>query len=160
MVSGAGSGIGQAIAAHLAAARAQVYLAEIDPEKGEAAANQIREYAGGRAEFVQTDVALESSCRAAAQRVLEAHREQCDILVNNAGIGHVGTALTTTPADLDRLYSVNVRGVLHLAQAFLPAMLARRCGSVIDLASIGGISPRPRPLAYCATKFAVVGMTK
>lgn len=159
VVTGAGSGIGRAIAMRLAAAGAAVYVAEIDPERGAAAAGEIRE-AGGRAEFVQTDVSLEPSCRSLAQQVLAAHREECDILVNNAGIGHVGTALTTTPADLDRLYSVNVRGVLHVTQAFLPAMLARRGGSVINLASIGGIVGIRDRLAYCATKFAVVGMTK
>ena len=159
VVTGAGSGIGEAIATLFADAGAHVYVAELDPEKGEAVAAKIRE-TGGRAEFIQTDVSHESSCQSAAQRVLANHREQCDILVNNAGIGHVGTILTTTAADLDRLYSVNVKGVFFMTQAFLPAMLARRCGSVISLASIGGIVGVRDRLAYCATKFAVVGMTK
>lgn len=159
MVTGAGSGIGQAIATRFAEAGALVYIAELNPETGEQVAAGIRSR-GGKAEFVQTDVSREPSCQETARRVLSAHREQCDILVNNAGIGHVGTLLTTTAADLDRLYSVNVKGVFFMTQALLPAMLARRCGSVINLASIGGIVAVRDRFAYCASKFAIVGMTK
>jgi len=159
VVTGGGSGIGEAIAMRFAEQGATVYVAELNPETGEQVAGRIRA-TGGKAECIQTDVSHESSCQAIAQRVLAAHREQCDILVNNAGVGHVGTLLTTTAADLDRLYSVNVKGVLFMTQAFLPAMLARRCGSVINLASIGGVVAVRDRFAYCATKFAVVGMTK
>ena len=159
VVTGGGSGIGEAIAVRFAEAGAFVYVAELDPERGEKVAASIRQ-SGGQAEFIQTDVSHESSCEAAAQRILAAHREQCDILVNNAGIGHVGTILTTSAADLDRLYSVNVRGVFFMTRALLPAMLARQCGSVVNLASIGGIVGVRDRLAYCATKFAVVGMTR
>jgi NAD(P)-dependent dehydrogenase (short-subunit alcohol dehydrogenase family) len=80
--------------------------------------------------------------------------------VNNAGIGHVGTVAQTAGADLDRLYRVNVRGVFNLSKAFLPAMLARRSGNIINLASIGGVLGLRDRVAYCATKFAVVGLTK
>ena len=62
-----------------------------------------------------------------------------DILVNNAGVGHVGTLLQTDGADLDRLYAVNVRGVFNVTKAFLPSMLARRAGNIINMASIGGV---------------------
>ena len=92
--------------------------------------------------------------------MLGATAERCDVLVNNAGIGHVGTLLTTKPQDLDRLYAVNVKGVLHMTRALLPAMAARQFGSVINLASIGGIVAVRDRFAYTATKFAVVGMTK
>jgi NAD(P)-dependent dehydrogenase (short-subunit alcohol dehydrogenase family) len=68
--------------------------------------------------------------------------------------------LTTTDEDLDRLYRVNVKGVLHMSRAFLPSMIQRRWGSIVNLASIGGIVAVRDRLAYCATKFAVVGMTK
>jgi NAD(P)-dependent dehydrogenase (short-subunit alcohol dehydrogenase family) len=82
------------------------------------------------------------------------------VLVNNAGIGHVGTLLTTTAADLDRLWAVNVKGVMFMTQAFLPAMIERKWGSVVHLASIGGVTAVRDRFAYCTTKFAVVGMTK
>ena len=159
VVTGAGSGIGEAIATCFAQAGARVYLAELDPEKGRVVESKIRQ-TGGEAEFIQADVSRESSCQTAAQRVLENQDGRCDILVNNAGIGHVGTVLSTTAADLDRMYSVNVKGVFFMTQALLPAMLARRGGSVINLASIGGIVGVRDRLAYCATKFAVVGMTR
>ena len=83
-----------------------------------------------------------------------------DILVNNAGIGHVGTMLQTAAADLDRLYSVNVRGVFNVSKAFLPRMIERKNGNIINLASIGGVVGIRDRLAYCTTKFAVVGLTK
>lgn len=159
VVTGAGSGIGEAIAARFSEAGAHVYVAELDPEKGRAVAERISG-SGKAARFVQADVSHESSCQSIAQRVLADHEGRCDILVNNAGIGHVGTILTTTASDLDRIYSVNVKGVFFMTQALLPGMLARRSGSVINLASIGGIVGVRDRLAYCATKFAVVGMTR
>jgi NAD(P)-dependent dehydrogenase (short-subunit alcohol dehydrogenase family) len=82
------------------------------------------------------------------------------VLVNNAGIGHVGTMLQTTGADMDRLYAVNVRGVFNVTKAFLPGMVARKYGVIVNIASIGGIVGVRDRLAYCTTKFAVVGLTK
>jgi NAD(P)-dependent dehydrogenase (short-subunit alcohol dehydrogenase family) len=72
----------------------------------------------------------------------------------------VGTIEQTAPEDLDRLYAVNVRGVFQVTKAFLPAMLTRGKGSIVNLASIGGIVGIRDRLAYCTTKFAVVGLTK
>ena len=158
VVTGSGSGIGRAIAHAFAAAGALVYVAERDPTSGAGAADAIRGQ-GGRAEFFQTDVADERSCQSLARTVLDAHG-RCDVLVNNAGIGHVGTVLTTTAEDLDRLYAVNVKGVLHMTKAFIQPMIDRRQGSIVNLASIGGIVAVRDRLAYCATKFAVVGITK
>jgi NAD(P)-dependent dehydrogenase (short-subunit alcohol dehydrogenase family) len=80
--------------------------------------------------------------------------------VNNAGIGHVGDLLATTAADLDRLHAVNVRGPFNLVRAFVPRMLERRSGSVINLASIGGVLAVRERLAYTVTKHALVGMTR
>jgi NAD(P)-dependent dehydrogenase (short-subunit alcohol dehydrogenase family) len=159
VITGAGSGIGAATAQRFAAAGARVYVADRDSASGESVAMAIR-VAGGWAKFIAVDVADEASCRSVATRVLEANDNRCDILVNNAGIGHVGTVLTTTGGDLDRLHAVNVKGILHMTQPLLPSMIARRSGSVISLASIGGIVAVRDRLAYCATKFAVVGMTK
>ncbi len=159
VVTGAASGIGAAIAARLAEAGARVIVADRDRAGGAAVIAAIGER-GGLAEFLPLDVSDEAACQSAARYVLDGNQNRCDILVNNAGIGHVGTALTTTGDDLDRLYAVNVKGVLFLSQAFLPAMIARQSGSVINLASIGGIVGIRDRLAYCATKFAVVGLTK
>jgi NAD(P)-dependent dehydrogenase (short-subunit alcohol dehydrogenase family) len=80
--------------------------------------------------------------------------------VNNAGIGHVGTILQTSGADLDRLYAVNVRGVFNVTKAFLPEMVTRRSGVIVNMASIGGLVGIRDRIAYCVSKSAVVGLTK
>jgi NAD(P)-dependent dehydrogenase (short-subunit alcohol dehydrogenase family) len=147
LVTGAGSGIGAAIAKTFAEAGAQVIVADRDQKAGEVVAKEI----GG--EFRLLDVSNESDCEAAA-------RGRVDVLVNNAGIGHVGTILQTSGADLDRLYQVNVKGVFNLSKACLPQMLERKNGCIINMASIGGVVGIRDRLAYCATKFAVVGITK
>ncbi len=154
LVTGAGSGIGQAIALTLARAGAKVWVVDRDAPSGEATARQIHDD-GGRAEFVALDVASEADALALAARL-----PPMDILVNNAGIGHVGNLLLTGAADLDRLHAVNVRGPFNLCKAFVPAMLERGSGSVINLASIGGIVAVRDRLAYTITKHAVVGLTR
>lgn len=159
VVTGGGSGIGEAICKCFAEAGASVYVVDRNPDGGAGVAESIRSHRGW-AQFVEGDVSQESSCRAVAERVLAENDGRCNILVNNAGIGHVGTIFTTAAEDLDRLYAVNVKGVFLMSKAFLPAMVARKEGSVVNLASIGGIVGVRDRLAYTATKFAVVGITK
>ena len=157
-VTGAGSGIGEAIAHSLAKAGALVYVGDIDGEAGKKVTEDLR--ANGRsAEFVHFDISRKADCQAAAANV---HQKQSglDILVNNAGVGHVGTIVNTETADLDRLYAVNVRGVFDLTKAFIGPMIERKQGVVVNIASIGGIVAIRDRLAYCTTKFAVVGFTK
>jgi NAD(P)-dependent dehydrogenase (short-subunit alcohol dehydrogenase family) len=147
LVTGGGSGIGAAIAECFAKAGAMVWIVDRDEPAGTA------ERIG--AEFFALDVSSEPDFTKAAQTI-----GPVNVLANVAGIGHVGTLLNTTAADLDRLYAVNVRGVFNGCKAFVPAMLERRSGSVINMASIAGIAGLPDRLAYIATKFAVVGLTK
>ena len=154
LVTGAGSGIGQAIAQTLANAGAHVWVIDRDAPAGEATVTAIRA-AGHRADFASLDVASEADAVALATRI-----QNVDILVNNAGIGHVGNLLGTAASDLDRLHAVNVRGPFNLCKAFVPGMLTRGRGSVINLASIGGIVAVRDRLAYTITKHAVVGLTK
>ncbi|MBX7060651.1 MAG: SDR family oxidoreductase [Pyrinomonadaceae bacterium] len=158
LVTGAASGIGEAIAHVLADAGASVVLADIDEIAGREAADRIIQ-SGDSAQFMQLDVSDDDNCRAVAAQVIE-ECDILDILVNNAGIGHVGTILQTESQDLDRLFSVNVRGMFSLTKAFLPAMIERKSGVVINMASIGGVVAIPDRLAYCTTKFAVVGFSK
>jgi 2-keto-3-deoxy-L-fuconate dehydrogenase len=154
LVTGAGSGIGAAIARVFAEAGAQVIVADIQEGAAKGTADQIK-----NAEAIILNVADQAAVENAATAVLQRHG-RVDILVNNAGIGHVGTILQTKAEDLDRLYSVNVRGVFNMSQAFLPRMLERKSGNIINLASIGGVVGIRDRLAYCTTKFAVVGLTK
>ena len=158
LVTGAGSGIGEAIAHTLARAGAHVYVADRDVANGKRVAEAIGSD-NGRAEFVELDVTDEAAIASLASRIGTTHGA-LDILVNNAGIGHVGTALTTSGADMDRLYAVNVRGVFNASKAFLPGMLARKSGAIVNIASIGGILGIRDRLAYVTTKTAVVGLTK
>lgn len=157
LVTGGGSGIGEATALALASRRAMVLVADRDEANGQRVAAAIVADGGG-ADFIHLDVTDESSCASAAR-----HAEDggpLDILVNNAGVGHVGTITTTTGSDLDRLYAVNVRGVFNMTRACIGPMLERRQGNIVNIASIGGIVGIRDRLAYCTTKFAVVGLTK
>ena len=158
VVTGAASGIGAAIAAAFAGAGATVYVTDRDRDAAAARVEEITA-ASGRAEALALDVTSEAQAAEASAHVLSAHG-RCDILVNNAGIGGVGTILDTSGEDMDRMYDVNVRGIFNVTRAFLPAMLARGAGSVINMASVGGMVGIRQRLAYCTTKAAVVGMTR
>jgi 2-keto-3-deoxy-L-fuconate dehydrogenase len=149
LVTGAASGIGAAIAEMFSQAGAKVWIADRDESGGRAVADRI----GGQ--FIPLDVASEADCAQVVKTV-----GGLDILANVAGIGHVGTLIKTTSADLDRLYAVNVRGVFNCCKAFVPAMLERKSGSIINMASIAGVMAVRERLAYTTTKFAVVGLTK
>jgi NAD(P)-dependent dehydrogenase (short-subunit alcohol dehydrogenase family) len=158
LVTGGASGIGEATCYTLASAGALVYVADRELDGAERVAAAIRS-AGGQSAAMRVDVTVESDCAEAADTVTAAHK-RLDVLVNNAGIGHVGTIHQTTGADLDRLYTVNVRGVFNMTKAFIPGMIARHAGAIVNTASIGGIIGIKDRLAYCTTKFAVVGLTK
>ena len=158
LVTGAASGIGEAVAHCLAQAGAFVYVTDRNEESGRRVAAAIAE-AGPRAVFLPLDVTSQEDCARAARRVDEEHG-RLDVLVNNAGIGAVGTVLQMTGEDLDRLYAVNVRGVVNVTKVFLPGMVQRHAGSIVNMASIGGIIAVRDRAAYCTTKFAVVGLTK
>jgi NAD(P)-dependent dehydrogenase (short-subunit alcohol dehydrogenase family) len=149
LVTGGASGIGAAIATTFAAVGAKVWIADRDEANGKSMADKI----GGN--FLLLDVASEESCTRAAEAV-----GTLDVLANIAGIGHVGTLLNTTSADMDKLFAVNVRGVFNCCKVFVPAMLERKSGSVINMASIAGVIAVRERLAYTTTKFAVVGLTK
>lgn len=151
LVTGAASGIGLAIAEVFAGAGARVWIVDRD----EAGARDAAARVGNAAQAAVLDVA---DARAVAD--LAPRLPPIDILVNNAGIGHVGSLLGTDASDLDRIYSVNIRGPFNLCKAFVPAMLERRRGSVINLASVGGVVAVRERLAYTISKHAVVGLTR
>jgi NAD(P)-dependent dehydrogenase (short-subunit alcohol dehydrogenase family) len=158
LVTGAGSGIGAAIAELFARAGAYVVAADVNEIGGQRTIETVRAE-GGQAEFVLLDVTNEETCTALANRLL-LNRGPLDVLVNNAGIGHVGTLITTTATDFDRILNVNVRGVFNVTKAFLPAMVVRGAGSVINLASSAGLEGLKDRFAYATSKHAVVGMTR
>jgi NAD(P)-dependent dehydrogenase (short-subunit alcohol dehydrogenase family) len=158
LVTGAGSGIGAAIAEMMASLGAHVFATDRDPATAEATAARIRK-ARNAAESFALDVTDEAACGRAVAEVTRS-KGALDILVNNAGIGHVGTMMTTTGGDLDRLYQVNLRGVFNMSKAFLGGMIERKRGAIVNMASVAGIVGIKDRLAYATTKFAVVGLTK
>jgi 2-keto-3-deoxy-L-fuconate dehydrogenase len=159
IVTGAGSGIGAAIAAALADMGALVTVADRDPVGGNATVKRI-EAKGKKARFAELDVANEEACNRLVASVLAENGNRLDTLVNNAGIGMVGTILQTSSEDFDRLWSVNVKGIFHLSRAALPSMIARREGSIINISSSVGVTALGDRFAYSTTKHAVVGMTR
>ena len=158
LVTGAGSGIGAAIARTFAQAGAHVAVTDCAEEAGRSVAAEIAA-TGGQAEFLALDVTDESQCAGVARAVL-ASAGQLDILVNNAGIGHVGTMADTTAEDFDRVFAVNTRGVFNVTRAFFPSMFARRYGVIVNIASIAGVVGVRDRLAYTASKHAIVGLTR
>lgn len=155
LVTGAGSGIGAAIAVTFAAAGARVYVTDRKEAAARATVSSLR----GAATSFTLDVTDEQQCVERARQLLD-ESGRLDVLVNCAGIGHVGTILQTGGDDLDRVYACNVRGVFNVSKAFVPSMLQRRSGSIINIASVGGVVGIRDRVAYCTSKFAVVGLTK
>jgi len=158
VVTGGGSGIGAAIATLFARQGATVALLDRDAPAAETMAGTIRA-AGGSASALQCDVADAGSVAGAFGQV-DADYGRVDILVNSAGIAHVGTIQQTTPEDLDRLYSVNVRGVYLCARAAIDIMLRQGGGVIVNMASIASLIGIPDRFAYGMTKGAVLTMTK
>ena len=156
-ITGAGSGIGAAIAELFGARGASIAVLELDAASGAAKAEQLRSK-GIEAEYVPCDVTQDTLVGASIARVVERF-EALDILVNNAGIGHVGSLANTTEQDFDRLYAVNVKGVFLCSKHALPHLIAAR-GVVCNLASIASLIGIADRFAYSMTKGAVLTMTK
>ncbi|MCC6670202.1 MAG: SDR family oxidoreductase [Planctomycetes bacterium] len=157
-VTGAGSGIGRAIALLFARQGARVAVLDRDRAAADATTAAIRA-AGGTAESCQADVASGAEVER-AHREAEQRLGPVDILVNNAGIAHVGSALDTGEADFDRIYAVNVKGVFHGTRVALPGMVARRRGVILNLASIAALIGLEDRYAYSMSKGAVLAMTR
>ena len=156
LVTGGGSGIGRAISILFAAQGATVYIMDID-EKG---ANDTVEFIttnSGKALFKKCNVADSEQVKAAIDTIIS-ENQRIDILVNNAGIAHIGNAETTAPADLERLLSVNVKGVYHMLHASLPHM-KNAGGVVLNVASVAATVGLADRFAYSTTKGAIIGMT-
>lgn len=158
IVTGAGSGIGRAIAERLAQDGYSVLVNDLTAARAEVVAAAI-DKAGGRASAVAGDVSRESD----VDRIVAAARQAfgpVDLLVNNAGHVHQALFENLAVADFDRMFAVHVRGTFLMMKAVLPAMLEKGAGVIVNIASqlgqIGGIE-----LAhYAGAKAAIIGMTK
>lgn len=158
VVTGAGSGIGEAIARLFAAHGARVVLLDVNEDAARRVADSIRSK-GAMARALVCDVSKRAEVEAAA-RTIAAEEGSVHILVNNAGVGHVGNVESTTDADFDRLFSINVRGVYLGTQAFIGGMVRAGGGVIVNLASIASLVGLEDRFAYSMTKGAVLAMTR
>lgn len=158
IVTGAGIGIGQAIARRFAAEGAHVWVTDINGETARATAEDIRA-AGGKATDMLVDVSRGQDVHALV-RAVETQNGLADILVNNAGILVRGEVRSLTDAEWTKLREVNIDGVLRMARDCLPLLKKSASGSIINISSIMG-QRGLRPLAaYTATKGAVTALSK
>ena len=153
IVTGAGSGFGAGIARKFAAEGAHVVVADINGDAAKTVAQEI----GGTAQ----------TCNVGDRASVEALRDAAlaigpvDIVVNNAGVTHLpGAAEDITDADFDRIVAVNMKSIYLMTQAFVPGFKARGAGNILNIASTGGVSPRPRLSWYNASKGWAITATR
>jgi 3-oxoacyl-[acyl-carrier protein] reductase len=158
IVTGAGSGIGRAVAHRLASDGMTVIVNDLSKDHAHRVADEIVAK-GHVAKAVAGDVSREEDVAAIAAFARSAFGD-CSVLVNNAGIVQQAKFVDLTPADFDRMFAVHVRGVFLCTRAVLPAMLAKGHGVVVNVASqlgqIGGVEL----VHYSAAKAAIIGLTK
>ena len=157
VITGGGSGIGQAIAKVFAAQGANVHILELNEEGGKQTAADIAA-AGGKAQVHGCNVAQQSSVTETMDKIIAA-AGRIDILVNCAGIAHVGKLETTTEEDLDRIYNVNVKGTYNCMYAVIKQMKEQKSGVILNVASIASSVGIPDRFAYSMSKGAVLTMT-
>jgi short-subunit dehydrogenase len=151
LVTGASGGIGAAFAETLAAQGCDLVLVARSADKLEQLAQKLRQAHGRRVEVIAADLSL-SFPGTALQQAVERLGMQVELLVNNAGFGTMGAFETLDPAREQREIALNVAAVVDIARAFLPAMLQRGSGAIVNLASMAAFQPLPYMAVYGATK--------
>ena len=156
VISGGGSGIGLALTEGFARAGGQVFVMEINEET----ANQMIGKAGLQCQVkcLKCDVSNQQSVRSCIADIIQS-AGRIDILVNNAGISHIGTAISTTEEELDRVYQVNIKGVYNCLHCVLPYMVDQKSGVILNMASIAASLGLADRFAYSLSKGAVLTMT-
>jgi NAD(P)-dependent dehydrogenase (short-subunit alcohol dehydrogenase family) len=158
VVTGAGRGIGRAIAAALAREGAAVVLAARSAPELDGVAREI-EQAGGRAVVVPTDVRQEASVEALIRRALAEWR-QVDVLVNAAGVATFAPLTESKLDDWDQMLAVNLRGAVLCCRAALPAMIGRHRGTIISVGSVVTSRSLAGSAAYTASKYGLLGFSR
>ncbi|SHG74616.1 SDR family NAD(P)-dependent oxidoreductase [Flagellimonas flava] len=156
LVTGGGSGIGEALSIAFAANGATVHILDSNKDAAMNVAEKITK-SEGRAHLHSCDVSNQEDVKRVFAGIAE--KSNLDVLINNAGIAHVGNLENTSEKDMDRLYAVNIKGVYNCMQAAISKMKAQKSGVILNMASIAssiGIADR---FAYSMTKGAVLTMT-
>ncbi len=158
IVTGAGQGIGRAIAVKLAQEGADVVIAERNPETGAQTAREV-EGSGRRAMSIALDVADRSRVEAGIDKALS-QWGRVDILVNNAGFDRAGTLLKMSDEDFDAVIGVHLKGTLYCIRAVAPHMIGRQSGKIVNLSSIWGKTGAAAEIGYASAKAGIIGLTK
>ncbi len=159
VITGAGNGIGQALALQLASQGALTVLADISQDAVGETAEKIHKL-GGEAKACVTDVSSREQMEALAAKVM-AEEGRVDILINNAGVALSNvTVEKLSYTDMEWLFGINFWGVVHGTKAFLPHLMKREEASLVNVSSIYGLAAVAKSASYCASKFAVRGFTE
>src|SRR5665213_4450825 len=158
IVTGGGNGIGRGIATVMAREGATVICTDIVLDNAEETAAAIRA-AGGQAAAIQQDVTKWRSCQEVAAKVI-ADRGRIDILVTNAGVSKSVPITELDEAEWDRVNDVNIKGVFLSCKSVIPHMIERKYGKIVNISSMVGKEGIPLFAHYCASKFAVIGLTQ
>ncbi len=158
IVTGAGQGIGRAVALKFAQEGAWVAVAERNRETGRVVAEEM-EKAGAEARFVPCDVADASTVNALVEKVIETWG-RVDILVNNAGFDRPATLFRVTEEDWDAVLGVHLKGTLNGIRAVVPHMIRRGYGRIVNISSIYGRTGGIAAISYSAAKAGILGLTK
>jgi NAD(P)-dependent dehydrogenase (short-subunit alcohol dehydrogenase family) len=158
IITGGASGIGLAAARLLAQEGAAIVIADINAGQGNLAEQEINS-SGGRAVFVQCNVTLSADCQRTVQTTLEKFGH-LDILFNNAGVIRRADVIGTTEEEWDRVMDVNVKSIFLMSKYAIPEMVKQGGGAIVNNASGWGIRGGRNAVSYCASKGAVVNMTR
>jgi 2-keto-3-deoxy-L-fuconate dehydrogenase len=156
VVTGAGSGIGRAIALRFASAGSLVRILDLNLAEAEKVAAEIQQ-AGGNASAFACDVTDQSAVHQTFDKIFQ--KDRVHILVNNAGVSHIGNVESTTESDFDRIMRVNVKGYYNCIHACAGHMKAQGGGVILNIASIAGTNGLGDRFAYGTSKGAVIAMT-
>ncbi len=156
IITGGGSGIGEAISKKFAASGAFVHILDFNKTSGEAVVNEIKKE-NQSAEFHLCDVSNQKEVIGIINSIEV--KSPINILVNNAGVAHVGNLEKTSEADMDRLYQINIKGVYNCLFAVIPHMKKNKNGCILNMASIASVVGISDRFAYSMTKGAVLTMT-
>ncbi len=154
LITGGASGIGLAIVEKFAAEGSQVFFIDFNESEGKGVEKGVREK-GGNVTFLQADIQDEKQVIQAVQSI----SGKLDVLVNNAGIAHIGNLGSTSRADFERLFAVNVTGMFLCSQAALPKLIEDGGGSILNMCSVAATIGIPDRFAYSMTKGATLSMT-
>ncbi|TYP72156.1 3-ketoacyl-ACP reductase [Aquimarina intermedia] len=158
LITGAGKGIGKAIALALAKEGVHVALLSRTATDLENVAEEAKSY-GVDTVLVTADVGSMDSVNMAAEKVLQAFNS-IDILINNAGIGKFGNFMDLTTTEWEDIIKINLMGTYYVTRAFLPTMIEKKTGDILNVSSTAGVKGNAMTSAYSASKFGVLGLTE